>query len=166
MGCWCIGEELVTVIWTLKTSLSGHVKNFLQGWALLPVLLQVLGHLVHLGPQAIPEKTKGNVKDVKETAPFFSWAEGDVSPSSHWDTKGCFSQGLWLHRLLPLLGASPRTRAVQNTNEVAKFTIYLGHITSKALNKTGTTSLSAMFCIANSVALCSATKAQSYKLSA
>lgn len=71
-GCWCIGEELFTVIWTLKTPLCGHVKSFLQGWALLPVLLQVLGHLVHLGPQVIPAKTDADVKEMKETTPFFS----------------------------------------------------------------------------------------------
>jgi len=56
----------------MKARLSGHVKDFHQGWALLPVLLQVLGPLVHLGPQVIPAKTEGEMQELKETDPFFS----------------------------------------------------------------------------------------------
>lgn len=39
-------------------------KIFFKAGTLSPVLLEVLGHLVHLGPQVIPAKTEGEVKEL------------------------------------------------------------------------------------------------------
>lgn len=73
MGCWCVWEVLFTAIQTLKAhDFFGHAKDFLQHSALLPVVLEVLGHLVYLGPQVIPAKSEEEVKELKKTVPFFS----------------------------------------------------------------------------------------------
>lgn len=51
--------------------LSGHGKDLLYVTPFLPVVLQALGHPVHLGSLVIPAKTEAQVEDLKETVQFF-----------------------------------------------------------------------------------------------
>lgn len=56
----------------------------------LPVVLQVLGHPVHLGPLVIPAKTESEVEELKKTVQFFSSSKEDVSLSPHQEKKVFF----------------------------------------------------------------------------